>query len=114
METKLWGWQVLFLIEGAFTVGFGVALGFFLPWSTDTASFLNEREKQVARMRILKDGSDAVGTKFNVKKFFKPLTDWKVSPSLQMRKKESSGEDMTAYQYSFTFLVLLQFATVLE
>lgn len=77
MNSKLWGWQILFLIEGAFTVGFAILTGLMLPWSPSTASFLTDREKEVARLRILKDGSTAIDTKFNRKAFFKPLKDWK-------------------------------------
>jgi hypothetical protein len=48
-----------------------------LPWHPSTARFLNEREKEVARLRILRDSSDETDTKFNLKSFFKPLRDWK-------------------------------------
>ncbi|WVO19536.1 uncharacterized protein IAS62_000823 [Cryptococcus decagattii] len=41
-----------------------------------TASFLTDREKEVARLRILKDGSTTVDAKYR-KVFFKPLKDWK-------------------------------------
>lgn len=77
MDSKLWGWQILFLIEGAFTVAFAILTGLMLPWSPSTASFLTDREKEVARLRILRDGSTAIDTKFNRKAFFKPLKDWK-------------------------------------
>lgn len=77
MDSKLWGRQILFLIEGAFTVAFAILAGLMLPWSPSTASFLTDREKEVARLRILKDGSTTVDAKFNRKVFFKPLKDWK-------------------------------------
>lgn len=77
MDSPLKGWQILMLIEGAFTVAFATLTAFMLPWSTDTANFLSEREKAIARARILKDGSTATNTKFNSKTFFKPLRDWK-------------------------------------
>ena len=77
MNTPLYGWQALFLIEGAFTIGFAVVAGLLLPWSPSTARFLNDREKEVARLRILRDGSTAVGTKVQLATFFKPLRDWK-------------------------------------
>lgn len=75
MDSKLWGWQILFLIEGAFTVAFAILTAFMLPWSLDEARFLDEREKEVGRLRVLKDGSSKTGTKFNVREFFKPLKD---------------------------------------
>nr|XP_031858636.1 uncharacterized protein CI109_006016 [Kwoniella shandongensis]KAA5525708.1 hypothetical protein CI109_006016 [Kwoniella shandongensis] len=77
MESKLWGWQILFLIEGAFTVAFAVLVGVVLPWTPATARFLNQREKEVARLRLLQDGSTKTDTKFSSKSFFKPLSDWK-------------------------------------
>ncbi|KAK8870117.1 hypothetical protein IAR55_000687 [Kwoniella newhampshirensis] len=77
MDSKLQGWQILFLIEGAFTVAFAALVAFVLPWSPAKARFLNEREKEVARLRILNDGSTKTDTKFDKKAFFKPLSDWK-------------------------------------
>lgn len=77
MHSSLKGWQILFLIEGAFTIAFAILTGLMLPRSTDTASFLSDREKQIARLRVLRDGSSASGTKFNSKSFFKPLSDWR-------------------------------------
>lgn len=77
MTSPLKGWQILLLIEGAFTVGFAVLTAFMLPWSTETAYFLSDREKNIARLRILQDGSAATDTKFDHKSFFKPLSDWK-------------------------------------
>lgn len=77
MESTLKGWQILMLVEGAFTLGFAILTAFKLPWSTDSASFLSDREKQVARLRILRDGSTEANTKFEARRFFKPLTDWK-------------------------------------
>ncbi|EAL19013.1 hypothetical protein CNBI0260 [Cryptococcus deneoformans B-3501A] len=75
MDSKLWGWQILFLIEGAFTVAFAILTAFMLPWSLDEARFLDGREKEVGRLRVLKDGSSKTGTKFNAREFFKPLKD---------------------------------------
>ncbi|KAL7424928.1 hypothetical protein Q5752_000615 [Cryptotrichosporon argae] len=77
MDSKLWGWQILFLIEGAFTVGFAVLTGLMLPWSIDSARFLSEHEKEVAKLRVYRDGSETVNTQFSAQKFFKPLSDWK-------------------------------------
>jgi hypothetical protein len=65
------------MIEGLATCGFAILMFFCLPSTPATSSFLNEREKAVARLRLLKDGSTAIDTKFDSKKFFKPLSDWK-------------------------------------
>lgn len=45
-------WQVIFLIFGPLTMGWGVLLFFFLPTSPMTAWFLTERERKVAVMRV--------------------------------------------------------------
>ncbi|ORY24762.1 major facilitator superfamily domain-containing protein [Naematelia encephala] len=77
MNSSIKGWQILFLIEGAFTAGFAVLTGICLPWHPSTAKFLTEREKEVARLRVLRDGSSKTNTKFAMRTFFKPLWDWK-------------------------------------
>lgn len=77
MNSKLWGWQILFLIEGAFTIAFSILVAVMLPWSLSSASFLPKREKEVGRLRVLKDGSERTETKIQLKRFFKPLSDWK-------------------------------------
>ena len=46
-----------------------------MPWHPSTASFLNDRQKEIARLRLLKDGSSSTKTKFDRKAFFKPLKD---------------------------------------
>mgnify|MGYP002718859035 CR=1 FL=1 len=58
-------------------MGFAILMYFCLPWSPADARFLNERQKEVARFRLLADGSTATGTKFSFKTFFAPLWDWK-------------------------------------
>jgi hypothetical protein len=77
MDSALKAWEILFLIEGAFTVGFAVLFAIMLPWSPTSARFLTIREMEAARLRVLKDGSTQVDTKFAAKRFFKPLSDWK-------------------------------------
>jgi hypothetical protein len=59
------------------TILFATIIFLLLPWHPSTARFLNEREKEVARLRILQDSSDETNTKFNLRSFFKPLKDWK-------------------------------------
>jgi len=44
-------WRVLFLVEGLPTVCMAVVAWFFLPDSPEKARFLNEEEREVARMR---------------------------------------------------------------
>lgn len=47
-------WRVLFLVEGLPTVCMAVVAWFFLPDSPAKARFLTEEEKEVARMRSVK------------------------------------------------------------
>lgn len=75
MDSPLKGWQILFLIEGAFTVAFAALTAYVLPWSTESARFLSAREKHIARLRILRDGSTATDTSFDMAKFLAPLRD---------------------------------------
>jgi len=52
---KLHGWQIVFLVEGGFTLFIG-ALGFFvLPSDISTAWFLNEKERAHAVARMSRD-----------------------------------------------------------
>ncbi|WWC89619.1 uncharacterized protein L201_004544 [Kwoniella dendrophila CBS 6074] len=79
MNSKLHGWQILFLIEGSFTIAFAILAGIMLPVSVSKARFLTERQKEVARLRTLKDSSsDTAGKPFDRKTFFSPLKDWRL------------------------------------
>ncbi|WRT66064.1 uncharacterized protein IL334_003016 [Kwoniella shivajii] len=78
MDSKLHGWQILFLIEGAFTIAFAILSGIMLPRSASAAPFLTSREKEVARLRVLKDSSGTTDTAFNSASFFSPLKDWRL------------------------------------
>jgi ACS family allantoate permease-like MFS transporter len=46
------GWQVIFILLGAITVGLGIAVTLFMPNSPATAGFLSERERDVAVERL--------------------------------------------------------------
>lgn len=50
---------------------------FLLPFTPASARFLNDREKTVAVLRVLKDGSAETDTKLTRKTFLAPLKDWK-------------------------------------
>ena len=75
ITSSLKGWQILFLIEGGATVVFAVIVYLSLPFSIDKAKFLNAREKTVATMRVLKDGSSSVNQAFSWRAFLAPLKD---------------------------------------
>jgi MFS family permease len=75
---KLYGWQYLFLIEGAATVVFSIIAFFYLPRDVATAKFFNQEEKDLAFYRIQTDSSAVVGEKVNfrdaLKVFLHPVT----------------------------------------
>ncbi|KAJ5408356.1 hypothetical protein N7509_002239 [Penicillium cosmopolitanum] len=71
------GWQWLFIIEGSMTLLTGLVGFAILPDSPHTAWFLNDREKEAARARLLRDSSSEVDTGFNLKDCFRSWNDWK-------------------------------------
>lgn len=54
-STALESWKLLFLILGAVTSSYGLALFFFLPDSPVKAVFLKENERAIAIQRTLKN-----------------------------------------------------------
>ncbi|KAK6069433.1 kinesin motor domain-containing protein [Seiridium cupressi] len=76
-HTALQGWQWLFIIEGAITVVVAFVGFFWLPASSSTAWFLTEPEREVARLRSLRDASRKVDTEFSLRESFQTWTDWK-------------------------------------
>ncbi|KAK9773419.1 putative Major facilitator superfamily domain-containing protein [Seiridium cardinale] len=76
-NTALQGWQWLFIIEGAITVVVAFIGFFWLPASSSTAWFLTESEREVARLRSLRDASRKVDTEFSLRESFQTWTDWK-------------------------------------
>jgi MFS family permease len=71
------GWQWLFIIEGSMTLLTGLVGFAILPDSPQTAWFLNDREKEAARARLLRDSSSEIDTGFNLKDCFRSWNDWK-------------------------------------
>ncbi|KAI1008687.1 hypothetical protein LB504_001251 [Fusarium proliferatum] len=74
------GWMWLFIIEGdsgTMTVLLGVLAFWWLPADPQSAWFLTEEEKHVARQRALRDGSGVIGEEFNIKECFKSWNSWK-------------------------------------
>ncbi|ORY62624.1 major facilitator superfamily domain-containing protein [Pseudomassariella vexata] len=73
-------WRLLFIVEGIPSVLLAFFAFFFLPDSPDTAKFLNEEEKEVARARAIqqtgRDGAARVGH-VNLQDVFKALADIK-------------------------------------
>nr|RBR00763.1 hypothetical protein FVER53263_10998 [Fusarium verticillioides] len=71
------GWMWLFIIEGTMTVILGILAFWWLPADPQSAWFLSEEEKHVARQRALRDGSGVIGEEFNLKECFKSWNSWK-------------------------------------
>ncbi|KAF5356086.1 hypothetical protein D9756_003736 [Leucocoprinus leucothites] len=72
-HSKYKGWQFLFWIEGASTVIFALIAFFWLPRSPATWWYLNPREKEIARIRILSDSSVTVDEKLSIRDSFRVL-----------------------------------------
>ncbi|KFA56431.1 hypothetical protein S40293_05025 [Stachybotrys chartarum IBT 40293] len=67
IESNLFVWRYLFIIEGAASVLFSVFAFWYLPRSAAAAKFLNEEEKLLAFYRIQVDSSSTVEEQFNLK-----------------------------------------------
>lgn len=76
-NSKLKGWQILFLVEGSLTVIFAVVAFLYLPRSPEKSHFLSENEKECARWRIEIDSSaksdEKVSFKDAIKVFKHPV-----------------------------------------
>jgi len=53
------GWPFIFIIEGVFTIAFGIFVSFFLPNTPSHCKFLTEQERYVAVHRMKIDAQDA-------------------------------------------------------
>ncbi|KAM0746363.1 MFS general substrate transporter [Meredithblackwellia eburnea MCA 4105] len=75
---KIKGWQMLFIIEGGFTIIFATIAFFFLPLRPETHWILTPREKELCRIRILRNSSSVINEKLNVGDAFRPFVqDWR-------------------------------------
>lgn len=84
-EGRIANWRLLFLVEGIPCVLAGVATFFFLPDSTEKASFLTEEDKVITRARGVRQVGDEQGAHrvghINFKDVGAALLDLKVLPS---------------------------------
>ncbi|KAI1079867.1 MFS general substrate transporter [Whalleya microplaca] len=73
-------WRLLFIVEGVPSVLLAIAAYVFMPDSPDTARFLNEEEKQVAKARAIQqtgtEGTERVGH-INFKEILMSFKDFK-------------------------------------
>jgi MFS family permease len=75
-NSRLKNWQTLFLIEGCITILVAILMALFLPRSPATARFLSPSEKVAASDRLLKDASDELESKLEVRRAFRDLMRW--------------------------------------
>ncbi|KAF7320292.1 MFS general substrate transporter [Mycena kentingensis (nom. inval.)] len=73
--TRYKNWQYLFWIEGTVTVLFAAFAFYWLPRTPSTWRMLSERQKAIARSRILSDSSTVIDEKVDVKGSFAPFKD---------------------------------------
>lgn len=74
INSKMYNWRYLFLIEGACTFLFSIFALWYLPRSAGEATFLNEEEKALAFHRIQVDSSSVVAEDFNFRDSMKIFT----------------------------------------
>ncbi|KAF7557646.1 hypothetical protein G7Z17_g613 [Cylindrodendrum hubeiense] len=74
-DTALTNWRVMFLICGGATVACGLVFILLMPQSPETAWFLNDAEKKIARQRLLIDGQSNEKKVFNKSQGLEALQD---------------------------------------
>lgn len=67
-----------FIIEGAVTVAAGLVAPFLLIEFPEKAKFLNDREKHIARDRVLCDRQNKEIVHPTIKETMRMLVDWKL------------------------------------
>lgn len=70
-------WRILFLACGAFTILIGAGFLFITPNGPRTAWFLNEREKQIAVIRLARESEGGDRSNFSMSQLKEGLTDVK-------------------------------------
>ncbi|KIX00647.1 uncharacterized protein Z518_09712 [Rhinocladiella mackenziei CBS 650.93] len=66
IHSSLQGWKILFLIEGAMTLGWGAISFWLIPSTPADCKWLTAEEKTAARARLMKDSTTEIGNKFSV------------------------------------------------
>lgn len=81
-HVQISAWRVLFLVEGFPSIVVAILAWYQIPDTPDTARFLSQREKGIARQRLRKEGKSRKGTmskkpKLNWREIREALTDLK-------------------------------------
>ncbi|KAL7420698.1 hypothetical protein Q5752_004649 [Cryptotrichosporon argae] len=106
------GWRWLYIICGCMTIPVGLVMFFLIPDFPETtrAWFLNEEERQLARARGTRNGTEAVTGKIDTRVLLSALGSWKAwlcIPwyaifGLAVQNNSQFGVYLKAYGYSVT------------
>lgn len=69
------GWRWLFIVEGLMTAVVAIATFFFLPNDYETAYFLNEKDRELMRIRAQQSAQYADTEPFDIREVWKTLRD---------------------------------------
>ena len=72
------GWRWIFIIEGLISVAIGLFCLFTVPDWPDKATFLNDDERQLLRIRIFEGASQARMDRLDAKAIKRSLKDWEI------------------------------------
>ena len=72
------GWRWLFILEGIPSVISSVFVWFLLPDYPETASWLTSEEKEMARRRLVDQGSHGSGNSLTWKEAKETLLEWRL------------------------------------
>ncbi|KZP01733.1 major facilitator superfamily transporter [Calocera viscosa TUFC12733] len=77
---SLYGWQYLFIIEGACTIGISLFIPFWLPKAPGKAWFLDAEQKAYAEKRMILDSAANLNSeyKLSMRDVVEALKDWKL------------------------------------
>ncbi|KAI9472543.1 hypothetical protein LPJ78_005204 [Coemansia sp. RSA 989] len=75
---KLMGYQYIFIIEAAMTVGVAILMLLFLQNYPQTARFLTEKEREVALRMLEADRALSPKANYSTRQVLKALSDWTV------------------------------------
>ncbi|KAI9840715.1 MAG: hypothetical protein M1837_001338 [Sclerophora amabilis] len=129
-HSKLANWRLLFIVEGLPTCIMSIVAFFYLPDAPETARFLNEDERRIARARVIRqvghgertgtvDVKDIVATLLDVKAWIQALMYFSCNVSFsslpvflptileQMGFSSIDSQGLTAPPYFLSFVVVI-------
>ncbi|CAI7578729.1 unnamed protein product [Penicillium bialowiezense] len=101
-------WRVLFLVEGLPVCAAALLAWFFVPDSAETAKFLTEEEREVARARALQQsGEPERAGKIQWKELLETLLDVKAWITAEMGFTAINAQGLTAPPFFASFLATI-------